>query len=73
MSRENVLIAAAGIAIVLYTFMADAIGALPDGTEAVQNVRPSDFPWALFAAGFVVMSWAGLRVTWPASSRWLRT
>jgi hypothetical protein len=64
--RENLAIAAAGIALVLYTFMADAIAALPDGTDAVNNVRP------LFLAGFTVMSWAGLRVTWPWPSRVLR-
>jgi hypothetical protein len=67
--RENIAIAAGGIAIVLYTFMADAIAALPDGTEAVNDVRPSEFGWPLFAVGFVVMSWAGLRVTWPGRSR----
>lgn len=73
MNRTNVAIAAVGIAIVLYTFMADAIAALPDGREAVEQVRPSDFQWGLFLLGFVVMSWAGLRVTWPAPSRVLLT
>jgi hypothetical protein len=69
----NAGVAATGIAVVLYTFMADAIGALPDGAEAVRRVRPSDFQWGLFALGFVVMGWAGLRVTWPGRSRILRT
>jgi hypothetical protein len=69
----NAAIAGAGIAVVLYTFMADALGALPDGRSAVEHVRPSDFEWPLFVAGFIVMSWAGLRVTWPGRSRLLRT
>jgi hypothetical protein len=69
MTRANVGIAAVGVAICLYTFMADAIAAVPDGVTAVQEVRPSDFQWALFALGFAVMSWAGLRVTWPGRSR----
>jgi hypothetical protein len=73
MSWTNAGIAFAGIVVVLYTFMADAIWAVPDGGEAVQRVRPSDFEWGLFVVGFTVMSWAGLRVTWPAQSRWLRT
>ena len=73
LSWTNAAIAGAGIAIVLYTFMADALGAAPDGAEAVRRVRPSDFQWGLFAMGFVVMSWAGLRVTWPGRSRLLRT
>lgn len=69
----NAAVAAVGIAVVIYTFTADALGALPDGLDAVANVRPSDFQWPLFALGFVVMSWAGLRVTWPGRSRLLRT
>jgi hypothetical protein len=72
LDRLNIGLAAAGIAVVLYTFMADAISAIPDGREAVQQVRPSDFPWPLFLFGFSVMSWAGLRVTWPWRSRLLR-
>ena len=70
---SNAAIAAAGIAVVLYTFTADGFGALPDGVDAVGRVRPSDFQWPLFALGFAVMSWAGLRVTWPGRSRLLRT
>ena len=72
-TRTNVAVAAAGITVVLYTFMADAIAAMPDGADAVNEVRPSDFQWALFLLGFIVMSWAGLRVTWPGRSRLLRT
>ncbi len=73
MNRTNVFAATAGIAVVLYTFMAAALGALPDGMAAVERVRPSDFQWPLFVVGFLAMSWAGLRVTWPGSSRLLRT
>ncbi len=73
LSWANAAVGAAGIVIVLYTFMADALDAAPDGLDAVANVRPSDFQWPLFLAGFVVMSWAGLRVTWPGRSRLLRT
>jgi len=69
----NAGIAAAGIAIVLYCFTIDSLRAMPDGFDAVSKARPSDFPWAAFLGGFAVMSWAGLRVTWPARSRLLRT
>jgi hypothetical protein len=72
MSRGDVAIAAAGILIVLYTFMADAIAALPDGADAVHDVRPSNFQWPLFLLGFGAMSWAGLRVAWPGPPRLLR-
>jgi hypothetical protein len=67
--RENVTIATAGIAVVLYTFMADSIAALPHGAAAVTEVRPTEFAWPLFALGFAAMAWAGLRVTWPGRSR----
>lgn len=73
LSWTNAAVAAAGIAIVLYTFTADALGAVPDGREAVARVRPSDFQRPVFVLGFVIMSWAGLRVTWPGHSRLLRT
>jgi hypothetical protein len=69
----NAAVAAAGIAVVLYTFTVDGWGAVPDGRDAIARVRPSDFQWPLFMLGFVVMSWAGLRVTWPWRSRVLRT
>ncbi len=73
LSWGNAAVAAAGIAIVLYTFMFDALGAVPNGLDAVAGVRPSSFQWPLFLAGFAAMSWAGLRVTWPGPSRLLRT
>lgn len=73
LSWTNAAVAATGMGVVLYTFMADGLGALPDGADAVNRVRPSDFQWPLFALGFVVMSWAGLRVTWPGPSWLLRT
>ena len=72
-SWTNIGIAAAGIAIVLFAFTFDALRAVPDGVSAVAHVRPSGFLWPLFTLGFVVMSWAGLRMTWPGRSRLLRT
>jgi hypothetical protein len=68
----NVAVAAAGLALVLYTFTADGLRAVPEGLDAVARVRPFQFRWLLFLLGFVVMSWAGLRVTWPRRSRLLR-
>jgi hypothetical protein len=73
LDRANVAIAAAGITVVLYTFMAEGLSAVPNGVDAVANSRPSDFRWGAFLLGFAVMSWAGLRVTWPGRSRLLRT
>ena len=73
LSWTNAGVAAAGIALVLLAFTLDGLRAVPDGASAVAHVRPSGFLWPLFAVGFVVMSWAGLRVTWPGRSRLLRT
>jgi hypothetical protein len=53
--------------------MYDALVAIPDGLDSVAEARPADFQWALFFVGFAIMSWAGLRVTWPSQSRLLRT
>jgi hypothetical protein len=72
LSWSNAAIAAAGIAIVLFTFTVDGLRAIPDGANAVAEVRPGDFQWPVFALGFIVMSWAGLRVTWPGRSWLLR-
>lgn len=69
----NAAIALVGIAVVLFTFTVDGLRAIPDGADAVAEVRPSDFEWPLFMLGFLAMSWAGLRVTWPGRSRLLRT
>lgn len=73
LSWTNAAVAAAGIALVLFAFTFNALRAVPDGVSAVAHVRPTDFQWALFVPGFVAMSWAGLRVTWPGRSRLLRT
>ncbi len=37
-----------GVIFLLYVFMADAIGVLPDGIEAIRTVRPVWFNWPLF-------------------------
>ncbi len=54
-----------GMGIVLYTFMADAIAALPATAEELNDLRPTAFPWTIYLAGLVVMSWPVLKCTWP--------
>ena len=73
LSWTNAAVAAAGIAVVLLTFTIDGLRAMPEGVTAVGRVRPSPFEWPVFMLGFVTMSWAGLRVTWPGRSWLLRT
>ncbi|MBC7263424.1 MAG: hypothetical protein H5T64_03590 [Chloroflexi bacterium] len=51
-----------GALLCLYTFMADAIAALPGGLETVANVRPSRFNWPLFWLGYALLClpvWTG--------------
>jgi len=47
---------ACGAVLALYTFMADALRALPSGSQAVRNVLPIEFNWSLFALGWVLMA-----------------
>jgi len=72
LTAANVTVATAGLALVLYTFTADALAALPDGLDALARVRPIHFRWPLFLLGFLMILWAGLRVTWPSRSGLLR-
>jgi len=48
--------AALGAALALYTFMADALRALPQGAEAVRTVLPVTFNWPLFVVALVLMA-----------------
>ncbi|MBN1439912.1 MAG: hypothetical protein JW929_10925 [Anaerolineales bacterium] len=45
-----------GIGLILYAFMADAIGALIRGTGSAWNILPDQFPWGLFLCGFLLMA-----------------
>ena len=51
---------AAGILLVLYAFMADALAALPATAEELSRLRPSAFPWPAYLAGLAAMAWAVL-------------
>jgi hypothetical protein len=46
----------AGVFLALYVFMADAIGALSGGIEAVRAVLPVRFNWPLFLVALVLMA-----------------
>ncbi|OGG51595.1 MAG: hypothetical protein A3F84_17735 [Candidatus Handelsmanbacteria bacterium RIFCSPLOWO2_12_FULL_64_10] len=46
----------AGVFLALYAFMADAIGALDGGVEAVRAVLPVRFNWPLFLVALVLMA-----------------
>jgi hypothetical protein len=50
------LIALAGSCLALYVFMADAIRTLPQGVEALNNMLPAQFNWALFIVALLMMA-----------------
>jgi hypothetical protein len=66
-------LAAVGIALALYVFMADAIRAVSSGVEATRTVLPNTFNWAAFGAALVLMAapiaQAGLDVIRSRSGR----
>jgi hypothetical protein len=51
-----------GTGLVLHAFMADAIGSLPAGAEALARLKPGLFNWPEYLAGLLAMSAALGRV-----------
>ncbi len=47
---------AAGIALALYVFMADALKVADQGTDALRNLLPATFNWRLFVVALLFMS-----------------
>jgi hypothetical protein len=46
----------AGVLLVLYAFMADALHALPAGAEELSRLKPGPFNWPVYLAGLGAMS-----------------
>jgi len=59
--------AAAGALAVLYSFMADALAALPADAETLNRLRPTAFLWPVYLAGLALMTWSVWRVTRAAT------
>lgn len=55
-TRISLTVSFFGIVLALYTFMADAIAAVPGGAESVRNVRPQEFQWFLFVLAWLLMA-----------------
>jgi hypothetical protein len=55
----------AGMLLVLYTFMADALRALPAGAEELSRLKPTSFNWPLYLVGLGAMAFA----VWRAARR----
>ena len=55
-SRPSSLACGAGIALALYTFMADSIAAIPHGPDVIRAVLPTHFNWPLFGLAWLLMA-----------------
>ena len=58
-----------GIFLALYVFMADALGVLHEGPDAVRRVLPTAFNWTLFSAALTLMSVPLVHATWRMRTR----
>jgi len=59
----------AGITLVLWTFMADALGALPASAEDLSRLKPTAFLWPPYLAGLAAMIFALWRAARSSARR----
>jgi len=55
----------AGVLILLYSFMEDALAILPAEIETLAQLRPTSFNWPIYILGLVITGYVVLHVTWP--------
>jgi hypothetical protein len=60
---------AAGVALGLWVFMADAIAAAPQGGTAIRNALPRNFHWPLFCGALLLMSAPAAQLLWACLRR----
>ena len=58
-----------GILILLYTFMADALTALPADTETLTRLKPTPFNWPAYLISLALASFITWRAFWPSVRR----
>ena len=58
-----------GVALALYTFMADSLGVAGQGTKVLRKVLPTQFNWPLFCLALLMMAAPVIRLCWQL---WLR-
>ncbi|MGB4595911.1 MAG: hypothetical protein WBI14_08405 [Anaerolineaceae bacterium] len=54
-----------GLVILLYTFMADALAALPADAQTLSNLKPTSFHWTIYMVGFALTA----NAVWRATSK----
>jgi len=68
-NRRVWVLSVTGIALALYTFMADTLAAAPRGLDAVCDVFPEKFNWALFCAAWLLLAAPLLQLLWQQGSK----
>ena len=58
-----------GVALALYTFMADSLRVAGQGTEVLRNVLPTSFNWPLFCVALVLMTAPMVQLVWCSPFR----
>ena len=57
----------AGVLILLYSFMEDALAIIPADVETLAQLRPTPFNWPIYILGLVSVSYVVLHATWPGN------
>jgi hypothetical protein len=52
---HEIVLFSGGILLLLYSFMQDALHALPAEAEELSALRPNPFPWLIYAIGFSIV------------------
>lgn len=58
-----------GILVMLYSFMKDALAALPTDPDTLSQLRPSAFNWPIYLIGLITAGYVVLRRTWPLNQK----
>lgn len=59
----------AGVLVLLYSFMEDALAIMPADIERLAQLRPTSFNWPIYILGLVLTGYVVLHATWPDSRR----
>ena len=54
----------AGLLIILYSFMEDALAIMPADVEMLTQLRPTSFNWPIYILGLVITGYVVLDTTW---------
>ena len=58
-----------GLLVMLYSFMKDALAALPADPDTLSQLRPSTFNWPIYLIGLGAAGYVVLRRTWPLNQK----